>query len=500
MSQSFAEIGIRQEYVELLMRGGLTVPTPVQNAAIPLLLAGKDVIAQAQTGTGKTLAFLLPMMERIRADRQATQAMIITPTRELAIQITAEAQKLASVDGIKILAAYGGQDVEGQIRKLKGSPHLIIGTPGRLLDHLRRGTLRLDEVKAFVLDEADQMLDMGFLSEVEVILDQIPRNRQTMLFSATMPDAIKRLASRYMRDPEDVRIAGKRITVDDTRQLVVETTDRAKLQTLLTLVERFQPYLAVIFCRTKLRAKKLTESLISAGLNADELHGDLSQAKRELVMKRFRNAKLQLLVATDVAARGLDVEGVTHVFNYDIPHDADSYIHRIGRTGRAGQTGVAVTLVAPRDRMHLEQIQRRIGFTPELFVTGEDGQVTKLGGKSSRGRRNEVAAGSGGNKRSSGNRGRGGSDRNEEMNGRGRSGRSGRNDGRAARNDERAGRSMGTARNDGRSDRSRSRSGVIASNRSRTEGSNGNEKSGRSSGLGSNQRSKSGGRGRNPRP
>ncbi|XEC97216.1 DEAD/DEAH box helicase [Paenibacillus tarimensis] len=360
MPLPFETLGIRPELTALLKTEGILEPTPVQKRTIPLAMKGNDVIAQAQTGTGKTLAFALPILEQVDPDHPYVQALIITPTRELAIQITKEIGKLAPVAGCAVLAAYGGQDVESQIRKLQGAAHIVVGTPGRLLDHLRRGTIELWKLRMLVLDEADQMLHMGFLNEVEEIIAQTSRHRQTMLFSATMPDSVRRLASQYMRDPEDVRIRTERVTLDAIRQFAVDTNDRAKLQTLIRMIETLRPYLAVVFCRTKIRAKSLAESLLAHGLEVDELHGDLTQAKREQVMKRFRSAKLQVLVATDVAARGLDVEGVTHVFNYDIPHDAETYIHRIGRTGRAGQSGTAVTLVSPRDRMKLQSIERGI--------------------------------------------------------------------------------------------------------------------------------------------
>jgi ATP-dependent RNA helicase DeaD len=361
MATTFNNLGIRSDLVQMLKKNNLTNATPVQRAAIPVILSGKDVIAQAQTGTGKTLAFVLPILETIDTEQPHVQALIITPTRELAIQITAEVKKLASTVGASVLAAYGGQDVEGQIHKLKGAAHIVVGTPGRLLDHLRRGTLSLSRVSMLVLDEADQMLHMGFLKEVEDIIQHVPSRRQTMLFSATISEPIRKLAVNYMRSPEDIRIEGKGITLEGIQQIVIETTDRGKQPTLFQLIKEYQPYLAVVFCRTKIRAKKLTEALIENGFNADELHGDLSQAKRELVMKRFKSAKLQILVATDVAARGLDVEGVTHVFNYDIPHDGEDYIHRIGRTGRAGHEGMAITFATTRDRLTLQQIDKRIG-------------------------------------------------------------------------------------------------------------------------------------------
>ncbi|MCF2944786.1 DEAD/DEAH box helicase [Paenibacillus tarimensis] len=360
MTTPFDRLGVRKELTDELRQHGLVQATPVQTSAIPVLLSGADAIVQAQTGTGKTLAFALPILEKIRPDNSHVQALILTPTRELALQITQEFNKLASVVSANVLAAYGGQDVEAQIRKLEGRPHIVVGTPGRLLDHLRRRTIRLSDVSMLVLDEADQMLHMGFLTEVEELIMQTPERRQTMLFSATMPDAVRRLAKRYMKSPEDIRIRTQQVTLTSIKQLAVETTDRAKQDTLLAMIQQHRPYLAVIFCRTKVRAKNLNEALQEHGLLSDELHGDLTQAKREQVMRRFRSAKLQLLVATDVAARGIDVEGVTHVYNYDIPLDGESYIHRIGRTGRAGQKGMAITLFSPRDRQKLASIERTV--------------------------------------------------------------------------------------------------------------------------------------------
>lgn len=385
MTTTFNSLGIRADLVKELMKNQLMNATPVQAAAIPLLLSGKDVIAQAQTGTGKTLAFVLPILEIINPEQSHVQALIITPTRELAIQITAEIKKLSRVTGASVLAAYGGQDVEAQIHKLKGAAHIVVGTPGRLLDHLRRGTLSLSQTKLLVLDEADQMLHMGFFKEVEEIMQEVPYKRQTMLFSATISEDIRKIAVRYMRDPEDVRIEGKRITLEGIDQVVIETTDRGKQPLLFELIQQYQPYLAVVFCRTKVRAKNLTEALIEHGFNADELHGDLSQAKREGVMKRFRAAKLQILVATDVAARGLDVEGVTHVFNYDIPHDGEDYIHRIGRTGRAGHEGMAITFATTKDRMTLQLIDKRIGNVLKYRTSGVSTVEEGGGGRTRRG-------------------------------------------------------------------------------------------------------------------
>lgn len=361
----FKELGIGETRTALLRRMGIVRPTPVQEQAIPPILAGRDVIGQAQTGTGKTLAFVLPMLERLDPSQPYVQGLIVSPTRELAIQITAEVKKLIEGTDYRVLAVYGGQDVEAQLHKLQKTMHIVVCTPGRLLDHLRRGTIELTRVKMLVLDEADQMLHMGFLGEVEEILRALPYRKQSLLFSATMPANVRGLAARYLNDPEEVTVKGPQVTVKDIRQWAVETTDRAKQAALRKLIDEHRPFLAMIFCRTKRRASTLNEALQQLGYNSDELHGDLSQAKREQVMTRFRQAKLQLLVATDVAARGLDVEGVTHVYNYDIPHDVESYIHRIGRTGRAGASGLAITFVAPRDRPELAMIENGIGMAME---------------------------------------------------------------------------------------------------------------------------------------
>ncbi|MFG0212270.1 DEAD/DEAH box helicase [Brevibacillus porteri] len=362
----FLRLGIQKELIDALQANGITEPTPIQEKAIPVVLEGKDVIAQAQTGTGKTLAFVLPILEKVDPQAPHVQALILTPTRELALQITAEVKKLTEkLEDIQVLAVYGGQDVNQQLRKLKGKIQVVIATPGRLLDHLRRGTIDLSQVSMFVLDEADQMLHMGFLPEVEDIMANTPYEKQTLLFSATMSEQVQALAKRFMQKPENIKVQGKRITLEDIRQIAVETTDRAKQETLRSLLDEVRPFLAVIFCRTKRRASTLNAALQGLGYMSDELHGDLSQAKREDVMKRFRESRIQYLVATDVAARGLDVEGVTHVFNYDIPEDVDSYIHRIGRTGRAKEKGTAFTLVAGKDWGQLREIEEGINLSLE---------------------------------------------------------------------------------------------------------------------------------------
>ncbi|CAG7635435.1 DEAD-box ATP-dependent RNA helicase CshA [Paenibacillus solanacearum] len=405
----FTALGVSEPVADALHALGINEPTPIQKEAIPAVFAGSDIVAQAQTGTGKTLAFVLPMLEQINPELPHVQALIVTPTRELAIQIAEEVKRLAPIKKLRVLSAYGGQDVERQIRKLEGNIHIIVATPGRLLDHVRRETVHLHKLSMLVLDEADQMLHMGFLPEVEQIISVTPSRRQTLLFSATMPPRIRDLAKAYMKPAVEIEVKAKRITLDEIEQVVIQTTDRGKLDALCKAMEEDPPYLAMIFCRTKLRASKLNDELLERGYSCDELHGDLTQAKREQVMKRFREAKIQFLVATDIAARGLDVEGITHVYNYDIPHDAESYIHRIGRTGRAGQTGKAVTFAAQRDAQYLEQIERGIKMTlakragrgqseraadgeePASLRTARAGKPAQGGGR--RGRGNEPRGG-----------------------------------------------------------------------------------------------------------
>ncbi|MCD7036687.1 DEAD/DEAH box helicase [Metabacillus sp. GX 13764] len=354
---AFNELGIKSSLVHMLEQQHITSPTPIQAKTIPVLLEGKDLIGQAETGSGKTIAFLLPILQTIDTENEAVQAMVVAPTRELARQIWEEAVKLN--DGaLRLLAVYGGQDVERQMTKLKRNPQLIIGTPGRILDHLRRETLNLSEIKTLVLDEADQMLHIGFLPDVKQILRHTPEEKQMVLFSATLTPAVKDLAARYTKDAADVSEEKTHLSVRGIKQRVLYLSDRQKKGALCQIIRDYRPYLAIVFCRTKRRAQKLNDDLKGLGFLCDALHGDLSQAKRERVMASFKKAKLQILIATDVAARGIDAEGVTHVINYDIPEDADSYIHRIGRTGRAGSTGLAITFAGPKDSGILDQIKK----------------------------------------------------------------------------------------------------------------------------------------------
>ena len=360
MKKNFSEFNISPAVCEVLKHMGIVEPTPVQAESVPIVRSGRDMIVQAQTGTGKTLAFLLPIFEKIKVNAPVAQALIVTPTRELTIQIAKVAARVGEAAGVTSLAVYGGQDVLRQKQKLGRNPHIIIGTPGRLLDHLRRWTLDLSNVNKVVLDEADEMLHMGFIEDVEMLLESTASDRQLMLFSATMPDRIKGLARHYMKAPVQIEIKADHITLDEIEQVIVDTTEDTKLDKLCSLINEYQPYLAMVFCHTKQRVNAVMMALARRGYLVDELHGDLSQVQRTLVLKRFREAKLQILVATDIAARGLDIEGVTHVFNYDIPHDTEAYIHRIGRTGRAGQKGKAITFVNARQYEYLRQIEKGI--------------------------------------------------------------------------------------------------------------------------------------------
>lgn len=361
MKTNFLKLGIQQDTNELLQKAGFTVPTPIQQQAIPLLLAGKDVIAQAQTGTGKTLAFLLPILAAIDVKKHWIQALIIAPTRELVVQIAGEIKKFTPNANINTLTVCGGQDIDLQMKKLQKDIHIVVGTPGRLMDHLKRETIRLSGVSMLVIDEADQLLKLGFWEDVEQLVGNTSSKRQMMLFSATVPQPVRALAALYMRNPHHLHVRTERVTLDEIRQIAVSTKDdEIKLNTLNKMLSEYQPYLAIVFCISKQRASELNAALAGLGYATDELHGELSQAKRQQVIRRFRQAKLQVLVATDIASRGLDIEGVTHVFNYDIPHDVESYIHRIGRTGRAGETGLAVTFVASRDQVYLQMIEKGI--------------------------------------------------------------------------------------------------------------------------------------------
>ncbi|AWI06038.1 DEAD/DEAH box helicase [Clostridium drakei] len=374
---NFNQLGISEDIVKILKNNGITEPTPVQAESISLIKNGKDVIVESQTGTGKTLAFLLPIFENISTKVDAVQALILTPTRELALQITEEALKLKQAKDINILAAYGGKDIGSQLKKLKTGIHLIIATPGRLLDHLERKAIDLSKLKTFVLDEADQMLLMGFKNDVETIIKETSKKRQTLCFSATINSDVKRLAYRYTKEPLAVTINKEEVTLDAIKQQVVETTDRRKQDALCTVLNQDNPYMAIIFCRTKRRVDELEVALYKRGYDCKKLHSDILQSKRERIMKAFRNGDFQYLIATDVASRGLDISGVSHIYNYDIPESAESYIHRIGRTGRAGEEGYTCLFIDPKDRLRLEEIEKAIKFKIPRRDLGEENHGNK---------------------------------------------------------------------------------------------------------------------------
>jgi ATP-dependent RNA helicase DeaD len=355
----FSELGLSPELLKAVAKLGFEEATPIQSETIPVLLSGRDVIGQSQTGSGKTAAFAIPLIERVHPERRVPQALVLCPTRELAMQVAEDVASFALFKrGVRELPIYGGASYERQLRGLRDGAQIIIGTPGRVMDHLQRGTLKLGEVSAIVLDEADRMLDMGFREDIETILAQAPPERQTILFSATLSPAIQALIRRFTRDPVNVRIESSALTIPDIAQTYYEVDRRAKLDVLCRLIDLEDFKLAIVFCATKVMVDELTSHLVARGYRAEALHGDLSQAMRERVMGRFRQGQCELLVATDVAARGLDVDDVEAVFNYDLPHDGEDYVHRIGRTGRAGKKGRAITFVAGREIYKLENIQR----------------------------------------------------------------------------------------------------------------------------------------------
>jgi ATP-dependent RNA helicase DeaD len=363
-SPSFVDLGLSAPITQALSEVGYEVPTPIQQQAIPLLLSKRDVIGQAQTGTGKTAAFALPILDNINLDEGAVQALVLAPTRELAIQVAEAVHTYSKHLGrVRVTPIYGGDSIQKQITKLRGGVHVVVGTPGRIMDHLRRGTLDLSALKMVVLDEADEMLRMGFIDDVEWILGQAPEGRQTALFSATMPSEIRRIADRYLTNPANVEIQRKTLTVPTIEQHYVNTPERGKLEVLTRMLEtEIAPgETIIVFTRTKLGAADLAGKLQARGYVAEPMHGDMNQAQREIVIRRLRANQVDIVVATDVAARGLDVENVAHVVNYDMPTDSESYVHRIGRTGRAGRKGRAVLFVTPRETRLMRDIERYTG-------------------------------------------------------------------------------------------------------------------------------------------
>jgi len=355
----FTELGLSPEVLKAVAKMGFEEASPIQSETIPTLLQGKDVVGLSQTGSGKTAAFAIPAIERVDGNLRAPQVLILCPTRELAMQVAEEVAKLALFKrGVRELPIYGGQSYDRQLRGLREGAQIIIGTPGRVMDHLERGTLKFDKVGMVILDEADRMLDMGFRDDIEKILSQAPAERQTVFFSATMPPAINQLVKRYTREPVNIRIQDQAMTVPAIDQVYYEVDRRNKLEVLCRLIDLQDIKYGIIFCGTKMMCDELADHLKARGYSSDKLHGDITQQMRERVVAKFRKRGFEFLVATDVAARGLDVDDIEVVFNYDLPQDAEDYVHRIGRTGRAGKTGRAVTFVAGREIWKMQQIIR----------------------------------------------------------------------------------------------------------------------------------------------
>ena len=366
----FEELSLSEPMLEALRQADYSTPTPVQAGVVPRALRGEDIIAQARTGTGKTAAFAIPILEQLRLQRQAAgpEALVLVPTRELAVQVRDEIVKLSLGRRIHSVAVYGGKPVRDQIEKLRRGAHVVVGTPGRILDHIARGSLDLRGIWCAVLDEADRMLDIGFRPDIERILHRCPDRRQTLLLSATVPPPIQRLAQRYMRNPVALDFSPQDIAVETIDQYYFTVDNERKSELLLALLKREEPQQALIFCRTKRGVERLLRRLAKRIPNVDGIHGDMQQQTRDRVMTRFRRGELRFLVATDVVGRGIDVTGISHIINFDIPKFCDDYVHRVGRTGRMGREGVALTLVTPEEGPELTRIEQRIN---RLLVRGE---------------------------------------------------------------------------------------------------------------------------------
>jgi ATP-dependent RNA helicase DeaD len=355
---TFADLGLSKDVLDALEHLGYKDPTPIQQETIPLLLQGRDVIGQAQTGTGKTAAFGLPLLDYLDPSDPSVQALVLTPTRELCIQVTQALRAYGAKRGIEVVAVFGGAPIRDQASRLKQEAQVVVGTVGRVMDMIRRHYLFLDQARYVVLDEADEMLDLGFFEDVDEILARCPSGRQTALFSATMPPPIKKLAEKRMFDPETIKVKAAQLTIDTVAQFHIEVADKDKAERLGEVLKAERPEQAIIFARTKLGVDRLARTLDRQGLRVKTLHGNMSQGARDGVMIAFKGGRERLLVATDVAARGLDITGVSHVVNYDVPNSPDIYVHRIGRTGRAGETGRAITLITPKQREDLAAIER----------------------------------------------------------------------------------------------------------------------------------------------
>ena len=374
----FAHLQLSAPVLEALADVGYENPTPIQTQTIPLLLEGRDVLGQAQTGTGKTAAFALPVLSNLDLSQKAPQVLVLAPTRELAIQVAEAFQTYAArIRGFQVLPVYGGQDYSGQIRALKRGVHVVVGTPGRVMDHMRRGTLTLDALKTLVLDEADEMLRMGFIDDVEWILDQLPEERQVVLFSATMPSEIRRLSKRYLREPAEITIKTKDKEARRIRQRCITLQNSHKLEALNRVLEAVTGEGVIIFARTKAITLNVSESLEAAGHDVAVLNGDVPQNQRERTVERLRKGTVNILVATDVAARGLDVDRIGLVINYDMPFDSEAYVHRIGRTGRAGRSGEAILFVTPRERRFVNNLERAVGQAIEPMAIPSNAEINQ---------------------------------------------------------------------------------------------------------------------------
>lgn len=377
----FDELQLDERILRAVADMGFEEASPIQTQAIPVQLEGRDIIGQAQTGTGKTAAFGIPLLQKIDPKVKKLQAVALCPTRELAIQVADEIRRLAKyMHGVKVLPIYGGQDIVKQIRSLKDGTQIIIGTPGRVMDHMRRKTVKFDFVHTVVMDEADEMLNMGFLEDMETILSQLPEERQTVMFSATMPPAILDIARKFQQEPVNVKVVKKELTVPKVTQYYYEVKPKSKVEVMCRLLDMYAPKLSVVFCNTKKQVDELVQSLQGRGYFAEGLHGDLKQIQRDRVMNSFRNGKTEILVATDVAARGIDVDDVEAVFNYDLPQDDEYYVHRIGRTGRAGREGIAFSFVVGKEVYKLRDIQRycKTKIVPQAIPSLNDVTAIKV--------------------------------------------------------------------------------------------------------------------------
>ncbi|KXA45056.1 MULTISPECIES: DEAD/DEAH box helicase [Staphylococcus] len=355
--QKFIDLGVSEQTAETLANMGFEEPTPIQNDSIPFALHGLDILGQAQTGTGKTGAFGIPLIEKV-VGKEGVQALILAPTRELAMQVAEQLRTFSRGQRVQVVTVFGGMPIGRQIKALKKGPQIVVGTPGRVIDHLNRRTLKTNDIHTLIIDEADEMMNMGFIDDMRFIMDHIPsENRQTMLFSATMPKAIQALVQQFMKDPKIVKTMNNEMSDPQIDEYYTIVKELEKFETFTNFLDVHQPELAIVFGRTKRRVDELTSALISKGYKAEGLHGDITQAKRLEVLKKFKNDQIDILVATDVAARGLDISGVSHVYNFDIPQDTESYTHRIGRTGRAGKKGIAVTFVNPIEMDYIRQIE-----------------------------------------------------------------------------------------------------------------------------------------------